>query len=118
MKRTTLATLIFGVMALALGMVALFSPTPACADDECGPCGGPLQTVSGQGTGSSCNAALSVAYDDALQAAWAGAPECSPCQLSNGPKACYLPSGGGSYGATWTLRYRCESCDPGSPQIP
>ncbi len=115
---------ILGIAALALAAtlcLTLVGGSAKASGPECGPCGGPRNTVSGHGTGSDCSQALDNAYDDAVLKAHQGGPSCAPCQLSNGPLACYAidswPQPGG-YGATWTLYYHCQSCDPGGPSVP
>lgn len=111
----TLAATALGVLIAVALTTALVTPAGAAG---CGPCQGPVRQVSGHGSGSSCAAALDAAEQDALTKAFANAPQCVPCAISNGPQACYLPgSGGAAYGATWTLYHQCRSCsfDPDIP---
>ncbi|MCG8461156.1 MAG: hypothetical protein MI919_33135 [Holophagales bacterium] len=109
-------------IALLTAVVAFglaFIETSATASgSECGPCGGPQQTVVGSGNGNSCAQALDRARTNAVQQAHSGAPACSPCQISDGYATCYAPQSGIQWGASWTLHYRCQVCVPGDPEEP
>ena len=124
MRRTTLSFLIALGTAAALAFAGFLLTAPADAGNECGPCGGPTMTVTGHGTGNNCSQALKDAYGDALDQAWAGAPACTPCQLSNGPQACAVPSCApgpcppGAYRGSWTLSFKCQACEIGPPEGP
>ena len=122
MKRTTWFYLCTAMAALALGGFFIFGAWPADAVpgfDECGACGGSLQSVTGSAASTSCSQALSQAYLDALSQAHANAPASSPCQITNGPTSCYgkatIPPSPNPFTATWQLNYRTQACDPGEP---
>ncbi|MBZ0115311.1 MAG: hypothetical protein K8J08_22850 [Thermoanaerobaculia bacterium] len=115
MKRKTLTFLFFGVAALVVAVTAtLITPS---ASAGCTACGGPTLTVAGHGSGSSCAEALDEAQSDATQKSFAGAPACVPCQTSSGPQSCSTPScypgacPPNSFHATYTLNYKCRSCE-------
>jgi len=118
--KTTLGLAALSVIVMLC--LALSVEHAKASGDECGPCGGPVQTATGGGSGNNCSQALDEAYDDALTKAYSGGAACSPCQVTNGYQSCSLPScypgpcPPGSYRATWTLNYKCETCDPGGPQ--
>jgi len=121
MKRKVRNLAILVSALLAVAAAGFFASVPA---DECGPCGGPLQSVSGHGDGFSCSEALNEAHADAIAKAYQGGASCEPCQITTGSSACYAidyyptrPPGAPTYGATQTLHHRCVSCSPGPPPI-
>ena len=118
MKRSTRISMILALTLVAVVAGGFFVTLPA---GPCGPCGGPLKTASGHGSGSSCGAALDAAYQEALLEAYADAPSCVPCQITTGPASCYAidawpPTG--QYGASQTLYYKCRSCSFDPPEFP
>ena len=124
MNRKTMTYLIATLVTLGLATVFVLVLAPVEAGGECSPCNGPVQSVSGRGSGNNCTEAANNAYTDAMNQAMSGAPSCTPCQLSNGPISCAMPScypgpcPPNSVSSTWTLNFKCESCDPGDPEIP
>lgn len=121
-RRTLLVAAV--LIAGALVLVGLYPAAPVEAGGECGSCTGSTRTASGSARASSCSEALGLAYLDALGQAWSGAPACSPCQIATTSQNCSIydcypgPCPGGSYGATWNLSFKCESCSPGGPLTP
>jgi len=111
-KMRTFFSVLTILTVIAAGLVFLYTitlPTPLSAG-ECGPCGGPVQTVTGHGNGSSCAQALNLAYQNALSMAHQGGTSCSPCNFSNGPQGCFVSSAGVT--GAYTLYYQCQSCNP------
>ncbi len=87
----------------------------------CGPCGGAVQSVVGTGGGSTCTEAGQNAYNDALAKAYAGAPQETPCQLTEGAVSsciindCYPGPCSPLYFASKELRFKTKSCTFPSP---
>lgn len=111
-RRILWSLLLLLVCATAV-VYLVVQPEPADAAG-CGSCEGPVITVTGIGTGSSCSMALENARINALTKAYANAPECMPCAITNGPHSCGAPSGSG-FRAAWTLKHRCKACGLPSP---
>jgi hypothetical protein len=121
MKRNVRNLAILVSALLAVTAAGFFATVPA---DECGPCGGPLKSVTGTATGFSCSGAASAAYADAMTKAYQGGASCEPCQITTGLASCSVidyyptrPPGAPTHGASQTLHYRCVSCSPGPPPI-
>ena len=121
MKRKVRNLAILVSALLAVTVAGFVASIPA---DECGPCGGPQQSVTGQGDGFSCGQALNAARSDAMSKAYQGGASCEPCQITDGQSSCYAydyfpsrPPGAPTHGAIHELRYRCQSCSPGSPPM-
>lgn len=116
MKRKTLAFLFFGMAALAVAATGFLMTSPADAGG-CSDCFGPTRTITGHGSGDDCSEALMEAESDAYLGAFH--PGCFPCQTTNGPQSCAMPScypgscPPNSFSATFTLNYKCQSCDIG-----
>ena len=106
--------LILCPILILIGIAAVTST--AAGGGSCSACQGPVLTVTGQGWGTSCAGALNAAQADAWAQATANAPDCVPCQTSNGPQACYQETSTWRppFRASFTLNYRCMSC-PGGP---
>lgn len=121
MKQKLRNSTILVAALLAVTVAGFVATVPA---DECGPCGGPLESVTGHGNGFSCSEALTEAYADALAQAYQGGASCEPCQIASGPSSCYLidyypsrPPGAPTHGAAQTLYHRCRTCSPGPPPM-
>ncbi len=95
------------VITLVVGVLFAVSPTAPVGAIPCGPCSGQALTVTGHGSGANCNLALNQARLDATIQAYAP-PDCTPCQISNGPMTCFY--NGTDFSAAWTLNYKCRSC--------
>jgi hypothetical protein len=118
MNRKTLTFLFFGAAALAVVAASTLVTSSTDAFGGCTACGGPTLTVTGHGSGNNCSEALQDAESDAIQQSFADAPDCLPCQTSSGPQACFTPSCSGacppnSYHASFTLNYKCRTCEFG-----
>jgi hypothetical protein len=124
MKRTVLTFLLTAGAALALAIGSSLLTAPADALGGCSACIGPVHTVTGHGAGNNCSQALANAQADAAALTWAGAPACTPCQISDGPQACSVPScypgacPPNAYHASWALNYKCKTCSPDRPPLP
>ena len=112
MNRKSLTLLTAAALVVALSAAFLMTSSPADAGETCGPCGGPVITVHGHASGGSCSENLANAYADALSKAWSGGFNLQPCQITEGPGACYVTGNGGS-GASQTLYHRTRSCSFG-----
>ncbi len=108
--------LVAAAAAALLLLVATGAGVAPAAAGDCGPCLGPQQTVTGHGSGSDCAQALDAARRDAYVQAFEDAPACTPCQITAGPRGCFVAAGGGYYVGAWTLHYDCKTCVPPSPR--
>ena len=86
----------------------------------CGSCGRAVRSVVGTGGGSTCAEAGQNAHNDALAKAYAGAPQQTPCQLTQGYSICafndcYPGPCSPLFVASKELRFKVKSCGFPSP---
>lgn len=120
-KAIVSAVVLAALVTFGIAIAATMSTPAGASGSGCGPCTGPTQSASATVIGSSCGGATATAARNAaILKAYQGAPSCVPCQLTNGPQACFAVDGippTNQYGVTWTVRYKCKACDLG-PEFP